>query len=73
MHEFYLDHPGWKIDETEDLTLSEETAQPTVYHHLSQVSVDMQLSGMIKCRENSGVLMQVTLLIFRTLSWVLPE
>ncbi len=28
-------------------TLSEETPQPTVYHHLSQVSVDMQLSGLI--------------------------
>ena len=37
-------------------TLSEETAQPTVYHHPSQVSVDMQLSGLIKCREDTGVL-----------------
>ncbi len=54
-------------------TLSEETAQPTVYHHLSQVSVDNQLSGLIKCRENSGVLMKVTQLIFRPLSWLLPE
>ncbi len=36
-----------------DDTLSEETAQPTVYHHLSQVSVDMQLCGLIKCREDS--------------------
>ncbi len=54
-------------------TLSEETAQPTVYHHLSQASVDMQLSGLIKCREDSGVLMQVTQLIFHPLSWVLPE
>ncbi len=53
--------------------LSEETAQPTVYHHLSQVSVDMQLSGLVKCREDTGVLMQVTQLIFRPLSWVLPE
>ncbi len=55
------------------LALSEETAQPTVYHHLSQVSVDMQLSGLIKCKEDSGVPMQVTQLIFRPLSWVLPE
>ncbi len=37
-------------------TLSEETAHPTVYHLLSQVSVDMQLSGLIKCREDLGVL-----------------
>ena len=55
------------------ITLSEETAQPTVYHHLSQISVDMQLSGLIKCREGTGVLMQVTQLIFCPLSWVLPE
>ncbi len=55
------------------IALSEETAQPTVYHHLSQVSVDMQLSGLIKCREDSGVLLQVTQLYFRPLSWVLPE
>ncbi len=54
-------------------TLSEETAQPIVYHQLSQVSVDMQLSGLIKCREDSDVLMQMTQLIFRPLSWVLPE
>ena len=53
--------------------LSEETAQPTVYHHLIQVSVDMQLSGLIKSREDTGVLMQVNQLIFRQLSWVLPE
>ena len=38
-----------------DLPLSEETTQPTVYHHLSQVSVDMHLSGLINCREDSGV------------------
>ena len=54
-------------------TLLEETAQLTVYHHLSQFSVDMQLSRLIKCREDTGVLMQVTQLIFRPLSWVLPE
>ncbi len=53
-------------------TLSKETAQPTVYHNLSQVSVDMQFSGLIKCREDT-VLMQVTQLIFRPLSWVLPD
>ena len=28
-------------------TLSEETAHSTVYDHLSQVSVDIQLSGLI--------------------------
>ena len=35
-------------------TLSEETAQPTVYHHLSQVSVHMQLSGLIKQVKSYG-------------------
>ncbi len=54
-------------------TLSEETAQPTVYHHLSQMSVDVQLNGLIKYWEDSSFLMQVTQLIFRPLSWVLPE
>ncbi len=33
--------------------LSEEIAHPTVYH-LSQLSVDIQLAGLIKCREDSG-------------------
>ncbi len=28
------------------ITLSEEIAHPTVYHHLSQLSVDIQLSGL---------------------------
>ncbi len=35
--------------------LSEEIAHPTVYHHLSQLSVDIHLSGLIKCRANPGV------------------
>ncbi len=33
-------------------TLSEEIAHSTVYHHLSQLSVDIQLSGLIKFRED---------------------
>ncbi len=33
-------------------TLSEETAHPTVYYHLSQLSVDVQLSGLSKFRED---------------------
>ncbi len=33
-------------------TLSEKIAHPTVYHHLSQLSVDIQLNGLIKCRED---------------------
>ena len=37
--------------------VSEEIAHLTVYHHLSQVSVDIQLNGLIKCREVSGVQM----------------
>ena len=49
-------------------TLSEETAHPTVYHHLSQFSVDIQLSGLIKYREDSGVLMQLMQVIFHSLS-----
>ena len=41
-------------------------AHPTVYHHLSQLSVAMQLNGLNKCRENSGVQMKLTKAIFRT-------
>ncbi len=32
----------------EKSTLSEEIAHPTVYHHLSELSVDIQLNGLIK-------------------------
>ncbi len=53
--------------------LSEETAHPTVYHHLSQLSVDIQLSGLIKCREDSGLLIQLIQVIFRSLSWISHE
>ncbi len=49
-------------------TLSEEIAHPTVYHHLSQLSVDIQLNCLNKCRENSGVQMKLTQVIFRSLS-----
>ncbi len=35
-------------------------AHPTVYHHLSQLSVDIQLDWLNKCRENSGVQMKLT-------------
>ena len=51
-------------------TLSEEIAHPTVYHHLSQLSVNIQLNGLIKFREDSGVQMQLTKLIFHSLSWI---
>ncbi len=54
-------------------TLSEEIANPTLYHHLSQLSVDIQLNGLIKCREDSGVQMQQIQVIFQTLSWISPE
>ena len=50
-------------------TLSEEIAHLTVYHHLSQHSVNIQLNGLIKCREDSGVQMKLTKVIFRSLSW----
>ena len=36
------------------LTLSEETAHPTGYHHLGQFSFDIQLSVLIKFREYSS-------------------
>ncbi len=47
-------------------TLSEESAHPTVYNHLSQLSVDIQLSGLIKFEEVSGVKMQLAQVIFRS-------
>ena len=36
------------------LWFSEEIAHPSVTHHLSQLSVDIQLSGLIKFREDPG-------------------
>ena len=36
-------------------TLSEKIAHSTAYHHLSHLSVDIQLGGLIKFREDSGV------------------
>ncbi len=53
-------------------TLSEEIDHPTVhvYHHLSQLSVDIQTSGLIKCREDSGVQMQLTKVISHSLGWI---
>ncbi len=51
-------------------TLSEKIAHPTVYHHLSQLSVDIQLNGMIKCKEDSGVQMKLNQVILCSLSWI---
>ncbi len=34
-------------------SLSEETAQPTVNNHLTHLSVDIQLSGLFKFREDN--------------------
>ncbi len=53
--------------------LSEEIAHPTVYHHLSQLSVEIHLNELIKYREDSGVQIQLTEVIFRSLSWISPE
>ena len=50
-------------------TLSEKIANPTVYHHLSRLSIDIQLNGLIKCREDSCVQMKLTQVIFCSLSW----
>ncbi len=49
-------------------TLSEEIAHSTVYHHLIQLTVNIQLHGLIKWREDSGVQIQLTQMIFRSLS-----
>ena len=38
-------------------TLSEKIAHSTGYHHLSHLSVDIQLGGLIKFMEDSGALM----------------
>ena len=46
-------------------TLSEETAHPTVYQHHSQLSVDIQAIRLIKFREDLGVQIQLTQVIFR--------
>ncbi len=53
--------------------LSEEMAHSTEYHHLSQFSVNIQLNGLIKCREDSGIQMKLTQLVFHLLSWISPE
>ena len=34
------------------IALSEEIAQPTLYHYLSEVSVNNQLSGLTKCKKD---------------------
>ena len=54
-------------------TLSEETAHPIVYHYSTHLSVDIQLNGLIKCREDLGVQMQLTQVIFCSLGWISPE
>ena len=43
--------PG--ISEVPSPTLSEKVAQPNVYHHLSKLSVDIQLNGLINSRSAS--------------------
>ena len=45
----------------------EETAHPTAYHHLNQLSVNIRLSGLVKFRKDSGVRMQQTRVTFRSL------
>ena len=49
-------------------TLSEEIVYHIVYHHLSQLSVDIHLNVLIKCREYSGVQMQLTQVILRSIT-----
>ncbi len=55
------------------IALSEEIAHPTVYHHLSQLSVYIQLNKLIKCKEDSGFQMQLTQVTFPSLSLISPE
>ena len=54
-------------------SLSEEIAHSPVNHHPSQLSVDIQLNGLIKGKEDSGVQMQVAQVISRSPSWISPE
>ena len=48
-------------------TLREKTANSTVYHHLSHLSVDIQLSKQVEFREDSSIQMQLTWVIFHLL------
>ena len=54
-------------------TLSEKIAHSTEFHHLNQLSVDIQQSGLIKFRENSGVQTQLTQGVSHSLDWTSPE
>ncbi len=54
-------------------TLRKKIAHSTVYHNLSHLYVDIQSGGLIKFRENSGVQMSLTHVIFRYLEWMSPE
>ena len=68
-HQLYLQLSTFQINHA----LSEDIAHPTVYHHLSQLSVDIQLSGMIKCREKPGVQTLLTQIISHSLGWISHE
>ena len=54
-------------------TLSEKIAHSTVFHHLSHLSVDIQWSGLIKYRENSGVQTKLAQVGSHSLDWVWPQ
>ena len=56
-----------------DSTLSEETAHPTVYQYLSQLSVDIRLTELIKFTVDVVVQIQLTKVIFYSLGWISPE
>ncbi len=40
---------GMELPTLKIATLSEETAHPTVYHHISKLSVGIQLTRLNKC------------------------
>ena len=65
-------YDSWRLAElaaTDSCTLRKNSS-PTVYHHVSQPSVDIQLNGLIKCKEDSGVQMKLNQVILCSLSWI---
>ena len=53
LHQVWMNMSSFNLLSVFCITLSEKIAHPTVYHHLSQLSVNIQLNGLIKCKEDS--------------------
>ena len=66
---------GTHLLQTLIITLSGEIAHPKVYHHLSQLYVNIQVSRLSKFREYSGIQLELnqifllTQVIFSSLDW----